>query len=502
VAPVGGAQLGQHPLATDFAGGMRLLGYDLSAASLPGDGAFDVALYVARTAASDQRYWPIFTVEDGAGLAWHDPEILPPRWQREPPATPLWPLDQYAQWARHLNLLPGTPPGTYKLWGQVFDLDSQQIASVLDAAGNAAAPRFALDTLAVARPSQPFRLTPPKSRFHDFGPIALLGYDLDHGAANAGDSLHLSLFWRSQIATGTDDTAVVSFVGPDSQPAFGVRVDPANGYPTSQWRPGDEWRGQSFVHLPAELPAGDYTVTVELNGAAPGLVPLTVVHVNAPARSFQRPAMAVTSGAQFSGVGVLEGYSLSRTTGSLIIDLVWRATASPASSYSAFVHLEGQAGRIWAQSDSAPANWSRPTTGWVTGEYVLDSHTLQLPPDLPAGTYTLWAGLYDPLSGARVSAVINGYNSTVISSRKGRNKLWLRCRPAGDPFGAARNTASPLPTRRPGAPVSHPRQTTPPRPPRRAVGPRGSVCRAFRPTNCLDHAWSTFFTKTSIVSSF
>jgi hypothetical protein len=108
--------------------------------------------------------------------------------------------------------------------------------------------------------------------------------------------------------------------------------------------------------------------------------------------------------AAFEGVGLLVGYSLTQTDAALTVTLAWQATATPAGSYHVFVHLEGEAGRIWAQSDGAPAGWSRPTPGWMAGEYILDEHRLALPADLPAGTYSLLVGLYDPQSGARVPA--------------------------------------------------------------------------------------------------
>ena len=406
VAPVAGARIGQTALVNDFDGGMRLLGYDLSQTTLAGDGALDVALYMARSTASQARYWPSFDLVDGAGLTWQDPNYLPPRWQREPPGTPLWPLDQYAQWARHISPLPGTPPGSYTLYGSVFDLDNQQIASVLDAAGNAIAPRFALGTVTVGRPSQPFALTPPRAAPHDFAAIALLGYDLDKTAANAGDTVRLSLFWHSLAATPQEQSAQISFIGANGQTAFQVSVAPVNGLPTSQWQPGDEWRGQALMRLPADLPEGDYTLSVALSGAA-GDAPLGAallgrVHVSVPARSFVRPTVAVPNGAEFSGVGVLEGYDLTRTATSLGLDLIWRATATPLAGYSVFVHLQAADGRVWAQSDAAPANWTRPTTGWLPGEYVIDTHMLNLPADLPPGTYTLWTGLYNPTDGMRV----------------------------------------------------------------------------------------------------
>ena len=55
-----------------------------------------------------------------------------------------------------------------------------------------------------------------------------------------------------------------------------------------------------------------------------------------------------------------------------------------------------------AQSDGIPANWTRPTTGWLPGEYITDAHTLTIPPDAPAGDYILYAGLYVP-DGERVT---------------------------------------------------------------------------------------------------
>jgi hypothetical protein len=86
------------------------------------------------------------------------------------------------------------------------------------------------------------------------------------------------------------------------------------------------------------------------------------------------------------------------------VALAWRATQTPEVGYSVFVHVQGADGRVWAQSDAGPANWTRPTTGWLPGEYVLDVHTLTLPGDLPAGDYSLWTGLYDPASGERLPA--------------------------------------------------------------------------------------------------
>ncbi len=397
----------QVPLRADFVGGVSLYGYDLSATQLPADGALDVALYVSMREATDRRYWPAFTLLDSDGLTWNDPDYLPPRWHREPPHTPLWPLDQYAQWARRLTPLPGTPPGEYQLWGEVFDLDSQQIASLLDEQGNAVAPRFSLGTLTLTRPREPIELQPPyrPAAPYPFGPLSLLGYDLSRGAAQAGDTVRLTTYWKSEARTTADHTAQVMLLDALGATVASYDEPPVKAYPTSQWRPGDQWRGQHLLRLPAALATGDYTLSLQVLGQAgrPAQA-LGSLHVTAPPRTYARPALQVESGASFGEVGVLEGYALKRDEESLTLTLTWRAASTPDLSYSVFVHLGDSAGRVWAQSDHAPADWTRPTTGWLPGEYISDTHLLALPPDLPPGQYTLWAGLYDPRTGLRLPA--------------------------------------------------------------------------------------------------
>jgi len=112
-----GAWLGDNDLSV-----LRMLGIkEVTVAALePGDVHEDAAARRLAAACAGGGVTPndasggrVNLVAGEAGLAWQDPNYLPPRWQREPPATPLWPLDQYAQWARHISPLAGTPPGRY-----------------------------------------------------------------------------------------------------------------------------------------------------------------------------------------------------------------------------------------------------------------------------------------------------------------------------------------------------------------------------------------------------
>lgn len=84
------------------------------------------------------------------------------------------------------------------------------------------------------------------------------------------------------------------------------------------------------------------------------------------------------------------------------LTLIWYADANFPTSMHVFVHLLDESGQIIAQSDGEPANWTRPTTGWLPGENITDTHTLTLPAELPSGNLTLRIGLYDPQTGQRL----------------------------------------------------------------------------------------------------
>lgn len=392
----------QHPLRLDFVGGLGLYGYDLSTRTLPADDGVETLVYVSMRTPALRHFWPLFYVKDAAGLDWTGADsYLPPRWHREPPPTSEWASENYAQWARRVVLLPGTPPGEYELWGEVIDRETVAIQSVLDAQGNAIQPRYSLGMLTVTRPRRPFQLQPEVAVERRFGPITFLGYSFDRAEVMVGDALSLTWYWRSESVTTRDLAATLQLRDAAGAVVLSAELEPANGYPVNRWQPGDQWRGQQRVVLPAALPGGEYRWTVSVPGEA-GEQELGSVRVTVPARVFELPALAQISGAQFAGVGELAGYSLQQEGETLRVQLVWRATATPAQSYLVFVHF-GDEARVLTQSVGVPVGGTRPTTGWLAGEYVVDTHTLALPGVL-TDDLAVYVGLFDPQSGVRVPA--------------------------------------------------------------------------------------------------
>lgn len=115
------------------------------------------------------------------------------------------------------------------------------------------------------------------------------------------------------------------------------------------------------------------------------------------------PVPSVALGIRLGNVAELIGYDVVSTQvntseGAQVI-LYWRALDGAAGGdYWVFTHLRTPDGRLVAQHDSAPVNGMRPTTGWTTGEIILDAHRMIFKPEEAgySGTAEIAVGLYNP----------------------------------------------------------------------------------------------------------
>ena len=169
----------------------------------------------------------------------------------------------------------------------------------------------------------------------------------------------------------------------------------APGYPPSKWETGDVLDQSVFFRLPAHLNSGGYHW--RLNGAVELAASL---QINAPDRVFAPPALTNPLKIELGESVSFLGYTVATSGNEIKIDLAWQARAEMAESYRVFLHLRDANGELVSQSDGEPANWTRPTTGWVAGEVVIDSRTLTAP---GPGEYTLSVGMVNE-AGNRLAA--------------------------------------------------------------------------------------------------
>jgi arabinofuranosyltransferase len=103
----------------------------------------------------------------------------------------------------------------------------------------------------------------------------------------------------------------------------------------------------------------------------------------------------------------LVGFALPRgdeTWSGGMVELVlhWQAIGAASQDYSLFAHLVDANGVVRAQADGYPRNGNSPVSAWRAGATIVDIRKILLPPDLPAGDYTLLIGWYDWQSLKRV----------------------------------------------------------------------------------------------------
>jgi len=80
----------------------------------------------------------------------------------------------------------------------------------------------------------------------------------------------------------------------------------------------------------------------------------------------------------------------------IYVSLYWQTLQPFAEDYTVFVHLRDPANNTVANGDHQPYNNLVPTRHWPVGETIKESIRIDLPPELPAGSYRLLVGMYSP----------------------------------------------------------------------------------------------------------
>jgi 4-amino-4-deoxy-L-arabinose transferase-like glycosyltransferase len=100
----------------------------------------------------------------------------------------------------------------------------------------------------------------------------------------------------------------------------------------------------------------------------------------------------------------LLGYDLDASTytveETIHLTLYYQGLGKMETNYTVFTHLLGQynpatAGPLWSQDDSEPCRRGYATSHWDVGEIVVDTFTLPIPAETPAGEYQLEMGFYE-----------------------------------------------------------------------------------------------------------
>ncbi len=377
---------GVPPMSVDFGGAMRLIGVRIAAEQIAAGSALNVNLYWRALQPAREDYSIQLSLRDASGHLFGQSDSQNPAGF----PTSRWSVDDYARDAHALASYAGTPPGDYQLAAIVYR----------QADGVPLSAPVTIGHVTVTCPPASPPLEPLTGLDADLGPITLLGVDWTTTSLNVGDDLVFTAYWDPQNGTNRNLVGQISLIDAAGRVAASRTLALVNeDYPTSAWQPGCPLRAPLDVRVPADLKGGHYDVALQvLDGSAAvgDAVVLGELEVRAPERSFEPPAYEHAVGATFGSVAELIGWTRA-DDGSL--RLIWKALGTSDVSYTVFVHALDATDTILSQHDSPPLDGARPTTSWIAGEYVSDAVTLRN----AAGALRYRVGLYDPISGARLT---------------------------------------------------------------------------------------------------
>jgi hypothetical protein len=180
--------------------------------------------------------------------------------------------------------------------------------------------------------------------------------------------------------------------------------------PRGLLRAGQIVRGQYLMPVAPEARSGDYALMLQIATGQDYSTSyrLGTIRVVARSHTFEPPSMPLMPSHETVGDAVrLVGYDVDERDwrdGRLTVTLVWQKTTHLPlpGRYKVFVQALNQAGQVVAQSDAEPAQGEAPTTSWLRGEFITDTHVLQLAGPLSESLQVI-AGMYDPDTGKRLA---------------------------------------------------------------------------------------------------
>lgn len=257
-------------------------------------------------------------------------------------------------------------------------------------------------------------------RFNDR--IHLTGYLVSPRSTCPGEEILVTLCWEALDQMNEEYAYFVHLLGRHDAIVGARDTYPGLGrFPTTQWTPDASFCDMVRVPVHKQAPApAVYDVEIgwykpntgkrlrayDADGNSRELVLLDRLRV-APKIP---PAVYVPRrvSAEFGNQITLVGYQLSqreiRRSNPLTVTLFWEPQTAVEEDYTVFVHLGPTGVQPYAQDDSQPRGGAYPTSFWEAGEMVIDQHILDIPENVPSGSYRLSAGLYAPSTGERLTA--------------------------------------------------------------------------------------------------
>jgi 4-amino-4-deoxy-L-arabinose transferase-like glycosyltransferase len=247
---------------------------------------------------------------------------------------------------------------------------------------------------------------------------------LDHGMPAElapGSTLEVSLEWQA-VKSPARDYVVCLELRDRATGDLAVSFEELVGtdrHPTSRWVSGEPVYTFHKTQIPPDLGNGEFDLYLVLSDSAGRQVshdPLLLGALSVAGRphNFELPAPEHPLSADFGSSIRLLGFDLKKVVpqpgGEIEVVLYWQALDTVSEDYKVFVHLYHPfiPGGLPGQHDSSPGNGAFPTSSWLPGEVVTDSHLVEIEPEADVGLSQIGVGLYLPSTGERLPVSVGG----------------------------------------------------------------------------------------------
>jgi len=259
------------------------------------------------------------------------------------------------------------------------------------------------------------RYLPSRLKGHatSIGDVTFLGFEPVPTSWQRGESMYLFTYW--QLPPDLKDDYTVSAVIVDDRNGEAIKesaLSLAKEY--ADQLDGGPIRIQALHKLTIgpTLPKGEHKLQLEVRSSVLDerpVIPLQKVNLDTPTRSDTSIGELDTVKAEIRKLARLRGYYLDppslKAGQEAKLYLVWEVIGTTDISYTVFSHVYNDEEKVWVNGDTVPGQGEYPTTGWMKGNIIDDTHTLRVPNDIPSGRYRIAVGMYDAATGVRLEAV-------------------------------------------------------------------------------------------------
>jgi hypothetical protein len=332
--------------------------------------------------------------------------------QAEP--TDHWLPDEVASQYYVLPLYPGTPPIEVELSVMLVDSATGQALDLRDGSGAPVGQQAVIgsvrlgdapDTWAYTEVDPPFHLTEVES------PL-LAAYAADWPTSAPGGTVALTLQWKVPPELLEDRDVSVQLV------QNGVVLASDDGSPLQGRTPADsdQWLERRVLHVSGEAQSGMADIVLKADDQS---LVIGQIEIAGFQRIMERPEIESPFEGAFGDAFRLIGFQFDApavitSSSTLDLTLYWQALMDglPGSDYLVTVQILDENGHLIGQHDGIPVEGTRPTSGWLSGEYLIDAHSITFRESY-RGPATIQIALYDPVTFERIR-ITDGKDALVL----------------------------------------------------------------------------------------